>query len=136
MRLLNVDILAEDVHVLAGFYNQVLGLPFALPYAREDGWAALRIGEVMLFLLPSDQAERDPKRSPGEGGRPGLDSLALEVEDLDSSIDELGESVTWAQSEPTRLEQPSGEVFRFRGLHDPEGNLIYLSEFTPSSRGN
>ncbi len=129
-RLLNVDILCEDVHVLADFYSQTLGLPFAYPYTPEDSWAALQLGEVMLFLLPADDFDRDPIRDAGEGGRPGLDSLAFQVEDLDRTMAQLGQCVKWAQTAPTRLELPTGDVFRFRGLHDPEGNLVYISEFT------
>lgn len=126
--ILHVDILCTDVHVQAAFYHEVLGLPFIDPYMPEEDWAAIDAGGVALFLLGTQNGSREPRRAPGVDGRPGLDSLALQVGDLDASVAALDGSVEWAQDAPTRWEHPSGATYRFRGLYDPEGNLLYLSE--------
>ena len=46
----------------------------------------------------------------------------IEVDSLDEAIAELDGRVPWAG------EIVASEWYRYRGLHDPEGNLVYLTE--------
>ena len=56
------------------------------------------------------------------GGPPGIDSFAFEVDYLDDAIAELdGRGVSWAGD---IVESP---WYRYRGFHDPEGNLLYIT---------
>ena len=126
--VLNFDILCTDVHAQAAFYHEVLGLPLIDPYLPAEDWAAIDVGGAALFLLGTENGDREPRRAPGVGGRPGLDSLALQVDDLDASVAVLDGRVDWAQDAPTVWEHPSGIAYRFRGLYDREDNLVYLSE--------
>jgi catechol 2,3-dioxygenase-like lactoylglutathione lyase family enzyme len=105
------------------FYRGTLGLPFNLPYERDQGWAGFQAGDVVIYLIEVPSNERAPRRCPGdEHTPPGLDSFAFAVDDLDATIGELdGKGVEWA-----------GEViesawYRYRGLYDPEGNLLYVT---------
>jgi hypothetical protein len=68
-------------------------------------------------------AAHPPPRFTGAVNPPGIDSFAFEVDRLDAAIDELdAHSVRWAG------EIVESEWYRYRGLHDPEGNLVYLTE--------
>jgi len=120
----NVDIVCQDLDVLVPFYRDVLALPEAHPYRKEQGWAGFKAGNVTLYLIassPSNSAET-PRATAPIGERPGLESLAFEVDDLDEAVGWLsGRGVAWATEV---IESP---WYRYRGFRDPEGNLLYVT---------
>jgi len=120
----NVDIVCQDLDLLVPFYRDVLGLPEAHPYLTEQGWAGFKAGSVTLYLIesgPAIPAERARAAAP-IGERPGLESLAFEVDDLNEAVRWLTErGVVW---ETEVIESP---WYRYRGFRDPEGNLLYVT---------
>jgi catechol 2,3-dioxygenase-like lactoylglutathione lyase family enzyme len=123
-RLDNIDVTCSDVEVMAAFYRDVLGLPLRLPYEPRQGWAGFRAGDVVIYLIEREAGagEHPPPRFTGAANPPGIDSFAFEVDDLDAAIAQLDGRVAWAG------EIVASEWYRYRGLHDPEGNLLYLTE--------
>src|SRR5215475_13825680 len=119
----NVDIVCQDLDVLVPFYRDVLALPEAHPYHKGQGWAGFKAGNVTLYLIavtPGNSAE-EARAAAVIGERPGLESLAFEVDDLDEAVGWLsGRGVVWATEV---IESP---WYRYRGLRDPEGNLLYV----------
>jgi catechol 2,3-dioxygenase-like lactoylglutathione lyase family enzyme len=122
-RLDNIDVLCTDVDALVPFYRDTLGLRLRLPYEPGQGWAGFRAGDVVIYFIEEGHGPHPPPRFTGAENPPGLDSFAFEVEDLDEAITELDEhGVQWAG------EIVASEWYRYRGLHDPEHNLVYLTE--------
>ncbi|MBS1888642.1 MAG: VOC family protein [Actinobacteria bacterium] len=127
-RIDNVDLLCRDVGVIADFYHGVLGLPFHFPFEREEGWVALDAGNLTIFIFETTHEADLPRRTPvNEVNRPGWDSLAFEVEDLDAEIARLDGQVEWA-AEIIEWKHPSGAWYRYRPIYDPEGNMFYVTE--------
>ena len=54
-------------------------------------------------------------------------SFAFAVDDLDAAVAELDGKVKWAGDEE-RWDHPSGTWYRYRSFHDPEGNLLHVTE--------
>jgi catechol 2,3-dioxygenase-like lactoylglutathione lyase family enzyme len=121
-RLDNIDVVCSDVDALVAFYGGVLGLPLRLPYAPGQGWAGFRAGDVVIYFIEEGVGPHPAPRFTGGENPPGIDSFAFEVSDLDAAIAELDGVVPWAG------EIVTSEWYRYRGFHDPEGNLVYLTE--------
>jgi isopenicillin-N N-acyltransferase-like protein len=122
-RLDNIDVLCADVGALVAFYGGVLGLELRLAYEPGQGWAGFRAGDVVIYLIEEGAGPHPPPRFTAGANPPGIDSFAFEVDDLDAAIDLLdARGVAWAG------EIVTSEWYRYRGLHDPEGNLVYLTE--------
>jgi catechol 2,3-dioxygenase-like lactoylglutathione lyase family enzyme len=129
-RLDNIDVICTDVDALVGFYGDVLGLELRLPYGSGQGWAGFRAGDVVIYFIEEGVGPHPPPRFTGGENPPGIDSFAFEVDDLDVAIGELDRrGVSWAG------EIVTSEWYRYRGLHDPEGNLVYLTEPLLDRRG-
>jgi catechol 2,3-dioxygenase-like lactoylglutathione lyase family enzyme len=126
LRLDNIDVVCTEIEPMRAFYGVVLGLPLRLPYVPGQGWAGFRAGDVVIYLIANDAPSLPPHPAPrftGAANPPGIDSFAFEVEQLDRAIAELdAHGVAWAG------EIIESEWYRYRGLHDPEGNLVYLTE--------
>ena len=119
-RLDNVDVYCARLEPMVGFYRDTLGLEFVLPYQPDEGWAGFTAGDVTIYLIETGEGSLDGPRQPG--GSPGLDSFAFEVDDLDAAIAELDRrGVSWAGD---IVDSP---WYRYRGFHDPEGNLLYIT---------
>jgi catechol 2,3-dioxygenase-like lactoylglutathione lyase family enzyme len=125
-RLDNIDVLCTDVEPMRAFYADVLGLSLRLPYEPGQGWVGFRAGDVVIYFIEADRDASPPHPPPrftGAPNPPGIDSFAFEVDRLDDAIAELDRlGVSWAG------EIVESEWYRYRGLHDPEGNLVYLTE--------
>lgn len=121
----NVDIVCQSLDVMVPFYRDVLALPQAHPDVEEQGWAGFKAGDVRLYLIAGragTSAERARATAP-IGERPGLESLAFKVDDLNEAIGWLSErGVAWATEV---IESP---WYRYRGFRDPEGNLLYVTQ--------
>jgi isopenicillin-N N-acyltransferase-like protein len=128
-RIDNTDILTHDVDKLASFYNEVLGLPFHLPYEPGEGWAAIDCGNVVIYIMKSEVGEHLPARTEVNAENPpGIDSYAFEVDDLDAAFGELDGRVKWVTDHEIPWRHPSGTWYRYRPFLDPDGNLLYITE--------
>ena len=128
-RIDNMDILTRDVATLVEFYHGTLGLPFFLPYAPGEGWAAIELGNLTLYILATEAGEHAPRRTgPSAENAPGLDSFAFEVDDLDAAMADLDSKVEWAAAAPGTWRHAGGTHYRFRAFFDPDGNKLYLTE--------
>lgn len=125
-RLDNIDVVCTDLEPMRAFYVDLLGLPLRLPYEPGQGWVGVRAGDVVIYLIEEDGDHLPPHPRPrltGAANPPGLDSFAFEVDELGAAIAELDRhGVSWAG------DIVESEWYRYRGLHDPEGNLVYLTE--------
>jgi isopenicillin-N N-acyltransferase-like protein len=127
-RIDNLDILCNDVEATVSFYHETLGLPFFLPYVAEEQWAAIDAGNLTIYVFKG-RGEHEPRRTPiNAENRPGFDSFAFEVQDLDAAIVDLDDKVEWASEEIIEWKHPSGTWYRYRPLYDPEGNMLYVTE--------
>lgn len=127
-RIDNMDILTRDVGRLVDFYHGLLGLPFHLPYAAEEEWAAIDLGNLTLYLFRSEAGEHAPRRTAvNADNAPGYDSMAFEVDDLDEAEAALDGKVEWGDA---RIEwkHPNGTWYRYRPFFDPDGNMLYVTE--------
>ncbi|WP_103500380.1 MULTISPECIES: VOC family protein [unclassified Streptomyces] len=128
MHLDNIDLLCRDVERMVGFYRDILGLPLFLPYEPGSGWAALQAGEVTLYIFETASTEQPQRRvHVAAQDPPGLSAFGLTVTDLDEAVAALDGKVTWA-GEARRWDHPSGIWYRFRAFHDPEGNVLSITE--------
>jgi catechol 2,3-dioxygenase-like lactoylglutathione lyase family enzyme len=123
----NHDIACADVGVLYDFYVNTLGMVPAYPYKAGQDWFAATAGQTTLYFFQGT-GEHLPKAGPDIGSnRPGIESLAFLVDDLDAAVAALDGRVEWSgQSETWR--HPNGSWFYFRHFYDPEGNKLSLSE--------
>lgn len=134
--------LADDLEALATFYEEALGCVTVVPVLDIADEAVARAAGVpgahmrLTILRLPGRGDHGPvlelysvsggERAEGWHYQPGQGQLALEVDDLETSVgrviaaggDNLGEVVQW--------ESPSGTVARFVYLRDPEGNIIDL----------
>jgi catechol 2,3-dioxygenase-like lactoylglutathione lyase family enzyme len=127
MRIDNFDVYCSDASAMVPFYSEVLGLPFFLPYEDGSGWAALQAGDVTIYIFETDGEHAAPRTPVTEENPPGIDSFAFEVADLDEAIAELDGKVKWA-GDAERWDHRSGTWYRYRSFHDPEGNLLHVTE--------
>ncbi|MGA5702720.1 VOC family protein [Peterkaempfera bronchialis] len=128
-RIDNMDILTHDVPRLVDFYHGTLGLPFLLPYAAEEEWAAIDFGNLTLYVFKSEVGEHAPRRTEvNPENPPGLDSFAFEVDDLDEAVAALDGRVEWVTREQIVWKHPSGVWYRYRPFYDPDGNMLYITE--------
>lgn len=127
-RIDNMDILTRDVDTLVQFYHGVLGLPFHLPYEKDEEWAAINLGNVTLYIFKSEVGEHAPRRTAvNPDNPPGYDSIAFEVDDLDAAEAELDGHVEWVD-ERIEWKHPNGTWYRYRPFFDPDGNMLYITE--------
>ena len=122
-RLDNLDVLCTEIEPMRRFYGELLGLPLRLPYEPGQGWVGFLAGDVVIYLIEEGRGPHPPPRFTDAENPPGIDSFAFVVDDLDDAIAQLNLlGVAWAG------EIIDSEWYRYRGLHDPEGNLVYLTE--------
>lgn len=123
----NHDIACVDVDVMYDFYVNTLGLTSAYPYEKGQDWFAASAGSLTLYFFKG-QGEHAPRAGREiRHNRPGIESLALIVADLDHAIEALDGKVDWL-GEASKWEHPNGSWFYFRQFYDPEGNKLGLSE--------
>jgi catechol 2,3-dioxygenase-like lactoylglutathione lyase family enzyme len=117
-RILHASVNVQgSLDATTAFYAELLSLPSAdrpvIP-GVDGHWFA--VGDAQLHLVDAPCS-----------GAPAIDPtgphLCVGVDDLDAAIAELDQrEVRWAG------EIIESEWYRYRGLHDPEGNLVYLTE--------
>jgi glyoxylase I family protein len=128
-RLDNMDILTPNVQRLVDFYHGTLGLGFFLPYEPEEHWAAIELGNVTLYIFRTEDATPIERRTAVNlKDKPGFDSFAFEVENLDDAMHALDGKVQWVTDEPIEWQHPNGTHYRYRPMFDPDGNMLYVTE--------
>ena len=137
-RVDNMVILTNDVPRLADFYHRILGLAFFIEYEEtpkvEEQWASFELGSLVLYVFHTTNKTALKRRTSINLEDPvGFDSIAFEVEDLDSAVTELEGEVQWCHDGTTPWDHQSGVHYRYRAFFDPDGNMIYITE--PSSSG-
>jgi glyoxylase I family protein len=128
-RVDNMDILTPDVQRLVDFYHGTLGLGFFLPYVAEEHWASIDLGNLSLYIFRTEDRTPVPRRTAVNlKDRPGFDSFALEVDDLDTAMKALEGEVEWVTPQPIEWKHPNGTHYRYRPMFDPDGNMLYVTE--------
>ncbi|MFC5179412.1 VOC family protein [Nocardioides taihuensis] len=123
----NHDIACLDIEAMYDFYVNTLGMVPAYPFDPREQWFAATAGSTTLYFFRGE-GEHLPKAGPDiEHNRPGLESLAFLVADLDKAIAELDGRVEWCGDAET-WRHPNGSWFYFRHFYDVEGNKLSLSE--------
>ncbi|MCA9830429.1 MAG: VOC family protein [Dehalococcoidia bacterium] len=118
-RLDNIGIAVTDARRALEFYTSKLGFQGEV----TDGEGAVSLGDISLYIFESKSPAPATARTDSYYENPvGLDHLAFEVDDIDAAAAEL-ETRGIAFLGPA-VGAP-GE-FRFRGFHDPDGNMLYI----------
>ena len=118
-RLDNIGIAVADARRSLEFYTSKLGFQGEV----TDGEGSVALGDISLYIFESKSPAPATARTDSYYENPaGLDHLAFEVEDIDAAASEL-ESRGIAFLGPA-VGAP-GE-FRYRGFHDPDGNMLYI----------
>jgi catechol 2,3-dioxygenase-like lactoylglutathione lyase family enzyme len=115
-----VTLWAEDVPHAAHFYRDVVGLPLA---SHHGGMPHFNLGEAILVIAqgkPQAAQNSVPENFP---------LLGLSVPDFDQAVNRLRQH---------QVETPGGVIqgdgARWVLFHDPAGNLVELTEFTPTEK--
>ena len=118
-RLDNIGVAVKDARRALEFYTNVLGFSGEV----SDGEGAVSLGDISLYIFESkSSAAVDARSEDYYAYQPGLDHLAFEVEDIAAAGAELeGRGVVFLQN----IVGAPGE-FRYRGFHDPDGNMLYI----------
>jgi catechol 2,3-dioxygenase-like lactoylglutathione lyase family enzyme len=121
MRAHHIAIYTRDLPGLEAFYTQVLSFPVVRRWDNA-GIVFVDAGGLWIELTRQD--------APDDGTRPrmldqgvGMNHLALQVDDLDRSFQELVERGVPALSAPQDYEN-----VRVAFLADPDGNVLELIE--------
>jgi catechol 2,3-dioxygenase-like lactoylglutathione lyase family enzyme len=117
-RLDNVGIAVADARRSLEFYVGVLGFEGEV----TDGEGSASLGGVALYIFESRQGQQSARTDDYYKNPPGLDHLAFEVDDIESAGREL-EKRGVAFLGPV-VGDPG--TFRYRGFHDPDGNMLYI----------
>jgi catechol 2,3-dioxygenase-like lactoylglutathione lyase family enzyme len=107
----HVSICVRDTDEAVDFYTKVLGFD-VLP--RPDfgfGGCWLETGNGQVHLMESDAA------------RPQGDHFALQVDDLDTAVDDI-RAAGWKVDPIPHMQGAGRQAF----LHDPSGNMIELNQ--------
>ena len=116
--LSGIILVSREPARLVRFYRDVLGLP--LDEEQHDDTAphwACELGDVHFAIHPVDDY-------PDEAVTPGAIKIAFLVFDLDSLVPWLTESGVELVYPPVEF----GTESRITAVHDPDGNLVELTE--------
>lgn len=120
-RLDNIGVAVRDVARAHDFYTGVLGME-ATPLQEGASGFSARLGDVALYVFATDGAGEPGRSADLEHNPPGIDHLALEVEDFEAAQRDLeSHGVSFVHD---FVREPGG--FQCRGFEDPEGNMIYI----------
>jgi catechol-2,3-dioxygenase len=115
LKLAVVTLWAEDVHLTADFYRDVLGLPVLM---MDRGRPHFDLGGVYLVILPGQPHKLE------DSMQTRFPVLAFAVTDLDMVVHQLnsqGVKMSWG------IEEDSDS--RWVMFSDPGGNLLEIAQF-------
>lgn len=117
----NVGIACRDVGRAHTFYTEILGCE-AAPLADGATDFGAQLGDVAFYIFETS-ATNEVGRDDGMPSNPvGIDHLAFETDDFEATMAELeSRGVTWVGD---TVGEPGS--FRYRGFHDPDGNMVYI----------
>jgi catechol 2,3-dioxygenase-like lactoylglutathione lyase family enzyme len=127
MEFVSIRIITEDVQRLAGFYEQVTGLPATV---ANENFAELRTAAGTLAI---GGAQTVPVFAPGAARAADNHSVIIEflVDDVDAVYEKLTGLVDDFVNQPTTM--PWGN--RSLLFRDPDGNLVnFFTPVTPEAR--
>lgn len=118
-RLDNIGIAVRNARTSLAFYIEKLGFEGEV----TNGEGSARLGDVSLYIFESkSQALGDTRTESYYGNPRGIDHLAFEVDDIDAEGADLeSRGIVFLGA---TVGEP-GE-FRYRGFHDPDGNMVYI----------
>jgi catechol 2,3-dioxygenase-like lactoylglutathione lyase family enzyme len=121
-RLDNVGLAVTQLGRILDFYEQTLGL--RVERGESDGWVHLENASLYVFETQQGQVERLRRGVDLSSNPPGIDHIALGVDDIEQACADLAaKGIVFLG--PINGEQ--GEL-RYRGFQDPEGNMLYVVE--------
>jgi predicted enzyme related to lactoylglutathione lyase len=122
MEFVSIRIITEDVQRLAGFYEQVTGLPATV---ANENFAELRTAAGTLAI---GSARTVPVFAPGAARAADIEFL---VDDVDAVYEKLTGLVGDFVNQPTTM--PWGN--RSLLFRDPDGNLVnFFTPVTPEAK--
>lgn len=120
-RLDNIGVAVRDLPQAYRFYTEVLGFE-ASPLVVEEGGFSARLGDMSLYIFTTTGLDHQQRNADLTTNPPGIDHIAFEAEDFEAAQAELvNRGVRFVQE----VVGNAGE-FRYRGFHDPEGNMLYI----------
>jgi catechol 2,3-dioxygenase-like lactoylglutathione lyase family enzyme len=123
-RLDNIGVAVRNARTSLSFYIEKLGFEGTV----SDGEGSARLGDMALYIFESKSTAPGDARTDSYYDNPrGIDHLAFEVDDIEAEGREL---------EAKGIAFPGGIVgdpgqFRYRGFHDPDGNMLYIIQLPP-----
>ncbi len=120
-RLDNVGVAVTDLARAHDFYTRVLEME-SRPLTEGAGGFSAQLGDISLYVFTTEASGAPGRDADMNSNPPGIDHLAFEVEDYEGAQREL-------ESRGVAFVHDSvGEAggFRYRGFHDPDGNMIYI----------
>ncbi len=123
-RLDNIGVAVRNARTSLQFYIDKLGFEGKV----TDGEGSARLGDMSLYIFESKSAAAGDARTDDYYNNPrGIDHLSFEVEDIEAAGPELeGRGIVFLSG----VVGAPGE-FRYRGFHDPDGNMIYIIQRAP-----
>lgn len=118
-RLDNIGVSVRNARTSLQFYIEKLGFEGNI----TDGEGSARLGDMSLYIFESKSSAAGDTRTDDYYNNPrGIDHLSFEVEDIEkagASLEARGIAFLGA------IVGAPGQ-FRYRGFHDPDGNMIYI----------
>ncbi|MDP6604693.1 MAG: VOC family protein [Dehalococcoidia bacterium] len=120
-RLDNVGVAVTDLARAHDFYTRVLGMESG-PLSEGAGGFSAALGDVALYVFTTEASGSPGRDADMNSNPPGIDHLAFEVDDYEGAQREL------EARDVAFVHDSVGEAggFRYRGFHDPDGNMIYI----------
>ena len=145
-RFAHTNLIAEDWHRLARFYEEILGCTPVPPVRDLSGrWLEASTGihgaraRGVHLRLPGHgdsgptleifQYDHEEKRVPAAANRPGYGHIAFAVEDVNSAREAVISGGGGTLGDTVTVEIPGAGRITFVYATDPEGNVIELQSW-------
>ena len=118
-RLDNIGVAVRNARTSLAFYIETLGFEGTV----SDGEGSAKLGDMSLYIFESKSSAPGNTRTDDYYANPrGIDHMAFEVADIEAAGQEFeSRGVTFLGG----IVGDAGQ-FRYRGFHDPDGNMLYI----------